>query len=492
MSIQFHLILLLLCFSVIHAGSIAKGGKSSSTVSLTKKSKGLRESNNAAALITDLIAAAASIPPTKSSDDAANKLSAYRTILGGLLTHLTLGSLYCWGNFQSYAPKTLKFFDGKDHPGAQPDSMLVLPLTLVAQCCTLPIGSMITAKIGSRTTMLLGSTLLALGVFLSSYARTLAEFLATYSVMVGAGIGIAYTAPMIAGWKWLPQSKGFVSGAVLTGFGAGGFFFNLIGSKIVNPMGLDAINGKFPESVYRNFPVMLRKLSVIYIILAYAGSFLVVEPKIAAPLKGAKPVSVLGVSLQDSLKTKQFWLIWFMIISSASAGLNVASIYKSFAVTGPALTGDGFQSLVGGMGALFNGFGRLFWGSFSDKFGFKQSFMLLTSAQALLHFVYPLSLSSKPAFLVATCLCFFCLAGNFALIPPATQRIFGPKNGALIYGMVYSAFGVASVGGMILSKILVSQFGWDGVFKILGSTSLFATILTTFLHPLESLPSSTV
>ena len=31
---------------------------------------------------------------------------------GGVLAHLILGSMYCWGNFLSYMPKKLLFFDG--------------------------------------------------------------------------------------------------------------------------------------------------------------------------------------------------------------------------------------------------------------------------------------------------------------------------------------------------------------------------------------------
>ena len=48
---------------------------------------------------------------------------------------------------------------------------------------------------------------------------------------------------------------------------------------------------------------------------------------------------------------------------------------------------------------------------------------------------------------------YFCLAGSFALIPPATQKLFGPKNGATIYGIVYSAFGLAAIGGQFASKV---------------------------------------
>jgi hypothetical protein len=59
----------------------------------------------------------------------------------------------------------------------------------------------------------------------------------------------------------------------------------------------------------------------------------------------------------------------------------------------------------------------------------------------------------QTTFLASTCLCFFLLAGNFAMMPPATTKIFGQKNGALIYGIVYTAFATASIATMFLSKV---------------------------------------
>jgi OFA family oxalate/formate antiporter-like MFS transporter len=97
--------------------------------------------------------------------------------------------------------------------------------------------------------------------------------------------------------------------------------------------------------------------------------------------------------------TRQFWLLWTMIISCATAGLNTAAIYKQFAATSTALTGDEFQALVGGIGALFNGIGRIFWGAVSDRIGFKTSFMLLSSLQALSMLVYTQAAQSKVRFL---------------------------------------------------------------------------------------------
>lgn len=41
-----------------------------------------------------------------------------------------------------------------------------------------------------------------------------------------------------------------------------------VGTGIINPKGLNAVAGVYPDEVYANFPVMLRRLSLIYIIVA--------------------------------------------------------------------------------------------------------------------------------------------------------------------------------------------------------------------------------
>lgn len=325
-------------------------------------------------------------------------------IIGGALAHLTLGTLYCWGNFISYAPQSLRFFDGKDHPNVPPDALYVMPLTLVAQAAAMPFGPFISKYLGYSGTMLLGSWITAAAVYLASYQTRLLPFMLLYSLMFGTGCGLAYTAPMAAGWKWMPNQKGLVSGGILTGFGAGGFIFGMIGSKLANPDRLNPVKGKFPSSVYDAFPQMLRTLAILYAGLSFVGSLLVtegkssVDDKTKSPSKAAAPKPVTapwGTTVGESLKTHQFWLMWVMIISSATAGLNTAAIYKQYAATSSALVGDDYQVLVGGIGALFNGIGRLFWGSVSDIIGFKNSFTVLTLLQMALMLVYQYSTVSK-------------------------------------------------------------------------------------------------
>jgi MFS family permease len=165
-----------------------------------------------------------------------NKWAGQLCIFGGALGHLALGTLYCWGNFLSYIPTTLRFLDGADKAGP-PDALYVVSLSLVAQAMAMPFGPDLTRKFGPGGAFLFGTWMMAAGTYLASFfTHDLKKFMIFYSLMFGAGSGFAYTAPMSAGWKWLPQSKGLVSGGILTGFGFGGLFFSLIGSSIANPM----------------------------------------------------------------------------------------------------------------------------------------------------------------------------------------------------------------------------------------------------------------
>ena len=148
--------------------------------------------------------------------------------------------------------------------------------------------------------------------------------------------------------------------------------------------------------------------------------------------------------------------------------------------------------MVGGLGAVINGVGRIAWGVISDKIGFKNSFRALTILQMLAMLSYPFSVHSKLTFALNTCVLFFCLAGNFALMPPATQKMFGPKNGAVLYGILFSAFAIASVVGGTLTKMLSIQYGWNRVFHLLAGLSLLANLLLTQVRPIPNLTYSSV
>ena len=69
--------------------------------------------------------------------------------------HLVLGTLYCWGNFVSYTPENLKYFNGLSaaaNGNKPPDTANVMPATIVFQAVGMKIGGMMINKFGIGAT----------------------------------------------------------------------------------------------------------------------------------------------------------------------------------------------------------------------------------------------------------------------------------------------------------------------------------------------------
>ena len=82
-----------------------------------------------------------------------------RCIVGGILTHLTLGTIYCWGNFLSYAPPSLKYFNPQSSAldlTTPPDALCIIPITFVAQISMMPFANKFFKAMGAKRTLLLG------------------------------------------------------------------------------------------------------------------------------------------------------------------------------------------------------------------------------------------------------------------------------------------------------------------------------------------------
>lgn len=60
-------------------------------------------------------------------------------------------------------------------------------------------------------------------------------FMFTFAVILSIGVSLCYFPPLVAGWQWLPERKGLVTGIILGAFGLGSFVFSLVSIYVVNP-----------------------------------------------------------------------------------------------------------------------------------------------------------------------------------------------------------------------------------------------------------------
>jgi OFA family oxalate/formate antiporter-like MFS transporter len=138
-----------------------------------------------------------------------------------------------------------------------------------------------------------------------------------------------------------------------------------------------------------------------------------------------------------------------------------------------------------GVLALFNGAGRILWGTASDKLGRSKSMTLMFLLQAAMMFILINMGSSGILLAVASAWVGFNFGGNFALFPSTTADYFGTKNVGINYGFVFTAYGVAGIIGPILGgKVFDMTGSYLWAFIPTGVLCLIAAILGLMLkHP---------
>jgi predicted MFS family arabinose efflux permease len=352
------------------------------------------------------------------------------------------------------------------------------------------VGGRIERKIGPRFTAYLGCGMLVAGVFLSSFAKSVAVLIMLYGILFGMGGGIAYTTPIICGLKWMPGKKGLISGCVTAGFGLGAFVFNFIITAFCNPDDTQpskeySANGKDklfdPHGpVADAVPKLFMVLGSTYAVLTFVGASLLRDPsedyeadEIAEKLLDEEEddedaMESEGMSTGEVIQTFQGWLLWLMYISTACGGVFVIGCYKSYG-SKQDWSDDKFLALLGSLISIFNCLGRFVQGMAADKFGFKPVLTCMASIQTIFLLTFTLAGPHKGIYVLWCCVVAFCYGGNFALYPTATMAQFGVKHAGANYGLIFTAYGIAGLIGAMFKKQLEDAIGFKGITFLMGA-----------------------
>jgi OFA family oxalate/formate antiporter-like MFS transporter len=407
-------------------------------------------------------------------------------VVGALLIQLSLGAIYAWSAFTADLTKALD--KGGQFGFTATQSQAIFSVGLATFAVVMVLAGRWQAKVGPRTVAFLGGILLGLGYISASFVgQTFWGQLVTIGVIGGAGIGLAYVCPIAVGIRWFPDKKGLITGIAVAGFGFGA----LIWVKLAGPWG----NLIATQGVLGTF----RIYGITFLIAVLIGSIWMVYPK-ATPGPGGAAAAPAGMLPDQVLKTPQFYLIWLTFAVGAMAGLMVIGIIKLFSIDSLTASGIGAAqaSVMAGtaMGvyyAIFNGLGRIAWGSFSDKIGRQRSVVLICLFQGIMMFAFyfVLAKSEWPLYIGAA-LIGFNFGGNFALFPALTADLFGAGTVGRNYGWVFTSYGV----GGIVGPVMAGHFkdagmgkgveAWMPAFVIAGVALLVVAALMTRLKPVAA------
>ncbi|CAG0896722.1 unnamed protein product [Darwinula stevensoni] len=353
-----------------------------------------------------------------------------------------------------------------------------------------------------------------LGVLTTRWSIVQSPWLAfvTYGFMFGLGIGTAYMAPLSCGMRWFPENKGLVNGIIVGGFGLGAFIFNFAHTAYLNPENkVVSSSGYFTdEDILNRVPSLFLIMGGTYAVIQVIGCLLLKNPPqhfeqeregirvknhqnygtIMEPGNNEVDgvIDLLSLSEEDSslspsqvLRTRELWMLWLTFFFNQQAVGYISTMYKPFGQT--FISNDRYLSVVGAIAALFNSFGRIFWGKLMDDTSYKLAMTMVTGLLMAEFFsLLATSLGGELMFTIWIFAIYATFCGTFVLLPTVTYQTFGPTYASLNYGIVFSNTVFSAPLTSILTQYLSEDFGWFGIFCLLAGFA-FLSVLLTYFYP---------
>ena len=297
-----------------------------------------------------------------------------------------------------------------------------------------------------------------------------------YGFIGGIGLGIGYISPVSTLIKWFPDRPGLATGMAIMGFGGG--------ALIASPVSTALMTAYDPNSGAEGWVAsgdavakLFLTLAVVYLVYMMFGAFTIKVPAAdwkpegfdASKMKAKKLVTSENVSAANSIKTKQFWLVWIVLFCNVTAGIGILEqaapmIQDFFRQPGgtslvTAVVAGGFVGLL----SIANMGGRFVWSSTSDVTGRKRIYMVYLGVGTVAYVILALIGSSTTALYVV--LAFIIISfygGGFATVPAYLRDLFGTFQVGAIHGRLLTAWSAAGIAGPLIVNGFLDAQGTPG------------------------------
>jgi MFS family permease len=420
-------------------------------------------------------------------------LNRWLVVVGAIAIQLALGAIYAWSVFTARLTDTAGAY-----AFTASQTAWVFSAGLATFAIVMVLAGRVLPRVGPRLLTVAGGLLLGCGyVFGGLFGDSFWVQLLGIGVIGGAGIGLAYVVPISVCVKWFPDKKGLITGLAVAGFGFGAtIWVKLAGSwfgGLLNTTSVFGLPGV--QSVFVIYGVALAALVLL-------GSFVMVNPpNDYLPAGWTPPVTenndhegAVEFRARDMLRTPQFYMLWSVFMFAGISGLMVIYCIKLFGIDALEYHGVTGAGAITGTAmawyAIFNGVGRIAWGSISDRIGRKATITLMAALQGvtmLMTYHVFISFGLTYGFIFVAALIGFNYGGSFALFPAITADYFGNKNVGSNYGWMFTAYGVAGLAGPLLAGYFKDAAQgaaqpdvWMTPFIIAGSVCLLGAVIMAF------------
>jgi len=352
----------------------------------------------------------------------------YLVLIGALLAQVTIAGLYAWSIFGTAL---------QNERGWSGDATF-FPYALaqfIFAFSTLLSGRIVDKK-GPRVALIIGGLLYGGGLILSSFVTSPGMLYLTYGVITGAGVGFVYVCPLSTLIKWFPKYKGMITGLSVGVFGGGSIIFKEVISGFLT---ITDVSGAF------------LKLGILSMGLILAGSIFTNNPE--GYEKKSLEKGEGDYTTSEMIKTLKFKITWVMYWLAVIPGLLVLGAAKDIGIQVAGLEASIATGVISIL-ALSNSGSRLISGTLSDKFGtlnMLKVIFIITIASLL---GLSLLTGNTIVFYLSVIGVAVGYGGFLSLFPTFTYQEFGSFRYGSNYGVVYQAYGLAALTGILIKRLV--------------------------------------
>ncbi|MHB8128998.1 MAG: OFA family MFS transporter [Mobilitalea sp.] len=357
-------------------------------------------------------------------------------LLLGILIMMCLGTVYSWSVFRS--PIEELFDLGFTQSG------LPYMTSLGFYALFMFITGKYLDKYSPRFIITIGSILVALGWILSSYAPNIYVLTISYGVIIGAGVGIVYGAPITIIAKMFPDKRGLAGGLLLTGFGLSPLVTAPVAEILIENYG-----------VTKTFLIIGITFGIIIPLLSYPFGYINYTDNRSLIVTTSKLNCKNDITTANMIKSQNFKGLYLNFIIGTMIGLMLIGITSTVGVELIKLSPKTVALLMS-VFAIFNGIGRPIFGWLTDKLSTKKAMLIsygLIITAALLMLVA--KEGSLLIFSIAFSIFWFNLGGWLAIAPTSTLTMYGISHYCQNFGVVFTAYGIGAIIGVLTSGLLV-------------------------------------
>ncbi len=372
------------------------------------------------------------------------------TVVGALLINLSIGQAYAFSVFNLRLTRVIGVTASAPDDWTRTSIGWVFTLAYVFLGLSAGLAGKWQERVGPRTSGLVAAIAFGGGFLLSAagiYLHEIVLLYIGYGVIGGSGLGIGFTTPVSPLIRWFPDHRGLATGLAIMGFGGGAILAAPASEALMK-----AFTSAASVGLWETFAV----LGCVYLVAMMAGAFLFRVPPEGRERSEAAGDELSGVSVEQAVRTPQFYLIWTIVLLNVTAGLGVLGqaspmiqeIFAGFSAAAAAA----FVAVL----SFFNMGGRLVWATLSDFIGRKATYALFFTLGPLFYAAVPLAghLGSVVLFVAFFALILTMYGGGFASLPAYVADIFGTRDVGAIHGRLLTALSVAGVAGPTIVNYL--------------------------------------